>query len=93
MNLLEERGPSGGSPTGRIDFVTDRTADGRPMTIRNTRRPRRMGADETVSTLERIVEHHGRVCTRRSYDDIVDTVWRAPHCRERTRGQPVRIGS
>jgi putative transposase len=54
-----------------IDFVTDRTADGRPIKIltvtdEHTREAlatpvaRRMGADDTVSTLERIVERRGR---------------------------------
>jgi transposase InsO family protein len=54
-----------------IDFVTDQTADGRPLKIltvtdEHTREAlatpaaRRMGADETVSTLEQIVAHRGR---------------------------------
>ena len=54
-----------------IDFVTDRTADGRPLKIltvtdEHTREAlatpaaRRMGADDTVSVLERIVERRGR---------------------------------
>ena len=54
-----------------IDFVTDRTADGRPIKIltvtdEHTREAlatpaaRRMGADDTVSMLERIVERRGR---------------------------------
>lgn len=54
-----------------IDFVSDRTADGRPLKIltvtdEHTREAlatpaaRRMGADETLSTLERIVEQRGR---------------------------------
>src|SRR5262249_26879523 len=54
-----------------IDFVSDRTADGRPIKILtvtddHTREAlatpvaRRMGADDTVNTLERIVEHRGR---------------------------------
>jgi putative transposase len=54
-----------------IDFVSDRTADGRPIKIltvtdEHTREAlatpvaRRMGADDTVSVLERIVELRGR---------------------------------
>jgi hypothetical protein len=54
-----------------IDFVSDRTADGRPLKIltvtdEDTREAlatpvaRRMGADDTVSVLERIVERRGR---------------------------------
>jgi len=54
-----------------IDFVSDRTADGRPLKIltvtdEHTREAlttpaaRRMGADDTVSTLERIVELRGQ---------------------------------
>jgi putative transposase len=54
-----------------IDFVSDQTADGRPLKIltvtdEHTREAlatpaaRRMGADETVSVLERIVERRGR---------------------------------
>ena len=54
-----------------IDFVSDRTADGRPIKIltvtdEHTREAlatpaaRRMGADDTVSVLERIVERRGR---------------------------------
>lgn len=54
-----------------IDFVSDRTADGRPLKIltvtdEHTREAlatpvaRRMGADDTVGTLERIVERRGR---------------------------------
>jgi transposase InsO family protein len=54
-----------------IDFVSDQTADGRPIKIltvtdEHTREAlatpaaRRMGADETVNTLERIVENRGR---------------------------------
>ena len=54
-----------------IDFVSDRTADGRPIKIltvtdEHTREAlatpaaRRMGADDTVSVLERIVEQRGR---------------------------------
>ena len=54
-----------------IDFVSDRTADGRPLKIltvtdEHTREAlatpagRRMGADDTVNTLERIVEQRGR---------------------------------
>jgi putative transposase len=54
-----------------IDFVSDRTADGRPLKIltvtdEHTREAlatpvaRRMGADDTVGTLERIVELRGR---------------------------------
>ena len=54
-----------------IDFVSDRTADGRPLKIltvtdEHTREAlatpaaRRMGADDTVSVLERIVERRGR---------------------------------
>ena len=54
-----------------IDFVSDRTADGRPIKIltvtdEHTREAlatpaaRRMGADETVSVLEQIVEQRGR---------------------------------
>jgi putative transposase len=57
-----------------IDFVTDRSADGRPIKIltvtdEHTREAlatpvaRRMGADETDSTLERIVERRGRAPT------------------------------
>jgi putative transposase len=57
-----------------IDFVSDRTADGRPIKIltvtdEHTREAlatpvaRRMGADETVSTLEHIVERRGRAPT------------------------------
>ena len=53
-----------------IDFVSDRTADGRPLKIltvtdEHTREAlatpaaRRMGADDTVSVLEQIVEHRG----------------------------------
>jgi putative transposase len=54
-----------------IDFVSDRTVDGRPLKIltvtdEHTREAlatpvaRRMGADDTVGTLERIVERRGR---------------------------------
>jgi putative transposase len=53
-----------------IDFVSDRTADGRPLksltvTDEHTREALatpagRTGADETVNTLERIVEQRGR---------------------------------
>jgi transposase InsO family protein len=54
-----------------IDFVSDRTADGRPLKIltvtdEHTREAlatpaaRRMGADDTVNTLEQIVEQRGR---------------------------------
>ena len=54
-----------------IDFVSDRTADGRPIKIltvtdEHTREAlatpvaRRMGADDTVTTLEQIVERRGR---------------------------------
>ena len=54
-----------------IDFVSDRTADGRPIKILTvtdeytrevlaTPAARKMGADDTVSTLERIVERRGR---------------------------------
>ena len=54
-----------------IDFVADRTADGRPLKIltvtdEHTREAlatpvaRRMGADDTVNTLEQIVERRGR---------------------------------
>ena len=54
-----------------IDFVSDRTADGRPLKIltvtdEHTREAlaipvaRRMGADDTVDALERIVELRGR---------------------------------
>jgi len=54
-----------------IDFVSDRTADGRPLKIltvtdEHTREAlatpaaRRMGADETVEVLEQIVERRGR---------------------------------
>ena len=54
-----------------IDFVSDRAADGRPIKIltvtdEHTREAlatpaaRRMGADETVNVLERIVERRGR---------------------------------
>jgi transposase InsO family protein len=54
-----------------IDFVSDRTADGRPIKIltvtdEHTREAlatpaaRRMGADDTVNTLEQIVERRGR---------------------------------
>jgi putative transposase len=54
-----------------IDFVSDRTADGRPIKIltvtdEHTREAlatpaaRRIGADQTVSVLERIVEQRGR---------------------------------
>ena len=54
-----------------IDFVSDRTAEGRPLKIltvtdEHTREAlatpaaRRMGADETVSVLEQIVEQRGR---------------------------------
>ena len=54
-----------------IDFVSDRTADGRPLKIptvtdEHTREAlatpvaRRMGADDTVGTLERIVELRGQ---------------------------------
>jgi transposase InsO family protein len=54
-----------------IDFVTDRTADGRPLKIltvtdEHTREAlatpvaRKMGADETVNTLEQVVERRGR---------------------------------
>jgi putative transposase len=54
-----------------IDFVSDQTADGRPLKIltvtdEHTREAlatpaaRRMGADDTVNTLERIVEQRGR---------------------------------
>lgn len=54
-----------------IDFVSDRTADGRPIKIltvtdEHTREAlatpaaRRMGADDTVSVLERIVERRGQ---------------------------------
>ena len=54
-----------------IDFVSDRTADGRPIKIltvtdEHTREAlatpvaRRMGADDTVNTLERIVELRGQ---------------------------------
>jgi transposase InsO family protein len=54
-----------------IDFVSDRTADGRPLKIltvtdEHTREAlatpaaRRMGADDTVNTLEQIVERRGR---------------------------------
>jgi putative transposase len=54
-----------------IDFVSDQTADGRPLKIltvtdEHTREAlatpaaRRMGADDTVNTLERIVEWRGR---------------------------------
>ena len=54
-----------------IDFVSDQTADGRPLKIltvtdEHTREAlatpaaRRMGADDTVSVLERIVERRGR---------------------------------
>jgi putative transposase len=54
-----------------IDFVSDRTADGRPLKIltvtdEHTREAlatpaaRRMSADDTVSVLERIVERRGR---------------------------------
>jgi putative transposase len=53
-----------------IDFVSDRTADGRPIKIltvtdEHTREAlatpaaRRMGADDTVNTLEQIVERRG----------------------------------
>ena len=54
-----------------IDFVSDRTADGRPLKIltvtdEHTREAlatpaaRRMGAEDTVNTLEQIVERRGR---------------------------------
>ena len=54
-----------------IDFISDRTADGRPLKIltvtdEHTREAlatpaaRRMGADETVNALEQIVERRGR---------------------------------
>ena len=54
-----------------IDFVSDRTADGRPLKIltvtdEHTREAlatpaaRRMGADDTVNVLERIVELRGQ---------------------------------
>ena len=54
-----------------IDFVSDRTADGRPIKIltitdEHTREAlatpaaRRMGADETVDALERVAERRGR---------------------------------
>jgi transposase InsO family protein len=54
-----------------IDFVSDQTADGRPLKIltvtdEHTREAlatpvkRRIGADETVNTLEQIVERRGR---------------------------------
>lgn len=54
-----------------INFVSDRTADGRPLKIltvtdEHTREAlatpaaRRMGADDTVDVLERIVERRGR---------------------------------
>jgi putative transposase len=54
-----------------IDFVSDRTADGRPLRIltvtdEHTREAlatpaaRRMGADDTVSVLEQIVEQRGQ---------------------------------
>jgi len=54
-----------------IDFVSDQTADGRPLKIltvtdEHTREAlatpaaRRMGADDTVNTLERIVELRGK---------------------------------
>jgi len=54
-----------------LDFLVDQTADGRPLKIltvtdEHTREAlatpaaRRMGADETVSVLERIVELRGR---------------------------------
>jgi transposase InsO family protein len=54
-----------------IDFVSDRTADGRPLKIltvtdEHTREAlatpaaRRMGADDTVAALEQIVEQRGR---------------------------------
>jgi putative transposase len=54
-----------------IDFVSDRTADGRPLKIltvtdEHTREAlatpaaRRMGADDTVSVLEQIVEQRGK---------------------------------
>ena len=54
-----------------IDFVSDQTADGRPLKIltvtdEHTREAlatpaaRRMGADDTVSVLERIVERRGQ---------------------------------
>jgi len=57
-----------------IDFVSDRTADGRPLKIltvtdEHTREAlatpaaRRMGADDTVNVLEQIVEQRGRAPT------------------------------
>ena len=56
---------------GRPVFVSDRTADGRPIKIltvtdEHTREAlatpaaRRMGADDTVNTLDQIVERRGR---------------------------------
>jgi transposase InsO family protein len=54
-----------------LDFVVDQTADGRPIKILTvtdehtrealaTRAARRLGADDTVSTLEQIVERRGQ---------------------------------
>lgn len=54
-----------------LDFLVDQTADGRPIKILTvtdehtrealaTEAARRIGADETVATLERIVERRGR---------------------------------
>jgi putative transposase len=63
--------PSSRIRFGRPVFVSDRTADGRPIKILTvtdehtrealaTRAARRIGADETVSELERITERRGQ---------------------------------
>jgi transposase InsO family protein len=71
-----------------IDFVSDRTADGRPLKIltvtdEHTREAlatpaaRRMGADEAVDTIERIVECRGRVPTLIRCDNGPEFISRA----------------